>query len=54
MGIAMAKKILTILFILSCLLAVYFFGFSDYVNTDRCLDAGGKWDYDKQACIMSQ
>ncbi|MBJ6610611.1 MAG: hypothetical protein JG718_09660 [Candidatus Thiothrix moscowensis] len=46
----MVKKILITLLILSCLLVVYFFGFSDYLKIDRCLDAGGKWDDKARSC----
>jgi len=50
MGMAIVKKILITIFILFCLLAVYFFGFSDYIKIDRCLDAGGKWDDKGHSC----
>lgn len=35
------------------LLSVLAFWFKGWVAIDRCLDSGGRWNYDKRACEYS-
>jgi len=43
------KKIILIVVVIVAALTVYLV-FSDFLKIDRCLDSGGKWNYETKVC----
>ncbi len=46
----MLKQALRTLAIMLVLLTAFYWFFSDPVKIDRCLDLGGRWDYEDKRC----
>jgi hypothetical protein len=42
------KIIITVVMVISLAVFVYFL--SGYLNIDKCLDSGGRWNYEKGIC----
>ena len=46
----MSKKKIIVFAILLVLLVIFGYWFKGQIDIDRCLDSGGRWNYEKGIC----